>query len=206
MLPKIELKLDIIIIAGVLATIASGCSFNPQTEIHSHLPESTCPPEKNAIEDFRILGSRDWSRGKIVVYEAICRSKDPSQPSMQLFGHQIFVRSLFRWQFISGGTSGSSLNAQPSPKQLVDYSSGSGGSGNYQRAVVSGRILNPEVTAVIAIFNNGRIIRDSGADGIFAMVSSGASEVCELRVLGANGKVLQKYKPGSLNGDLPGCK
>ena len=208
MLSKIQLKLNIVVIvtAGLLAPIASGCSFNPQTEILSNL-ESICPPPKNAIEDFRIVGSRDWSRGKVALYEATCRSKDPAQPSMRYFGHHIFVRSLIGWQYSGGGSSGTSLNApQSSPKEFVDYSSGSGGDGSNRRAVISGRILNSQVTAVEAIFNNGRIMRDSGADDVFAMVSSGASAVCELRVLGANDKVLQKYKPESLNGDIADCK
>jgi hypothetical protein len=57
---------------------------------------------------------------------------------------------------------------------------------------ISGRALTPEVVAVETTFSTGQNLRDRVTNGVFGMILPRATGIVELRVLGANGQVLQR--------------
>jgi hypothetical protein len=57
-------------------------------------------------------------------------------------------------------------------------------------AILYGQVLSPDVKAVTATFDNGKIVRDTVPDGTFALIVRGATQVCSLRILGSGNQIL----------------
>ncbi len=188
-------------LVGLIAIVGVGCniieqaSFAPEQMLRQFV-QSTCSPSQSQLENLRILGSRDWEHGKTVVYQAICRSNNPQQPTLDVMGNALFVRPRWKWLFISGGSTGQPVN-NASLQELVDFTTSQSSHQGKPYASVYGRILNSQVTAIEAQFSNGKILRDNGQDNIFALIETDATQVCQVRLLEADGKVLKTYQISS---------
>lgn len=63
-----------------------------------------------------------------------------------------------------------------------------------------GQILSADVAAVDVLFTNGETRRDAGTNGGFAILFPQGRQFAELRVIGQQGEILQKYsQPSSLD-------
>ncbi|MBD2019563.1 hypothetical protein H6F43_05110 [Leptolyngbya sp. FACHB-36] len=155
----------------------------------------SCSPQAGQLENFRILGSRDWANGKSVVYQATCRNNS-SKPSLAIVGYSMFERHGLNWSPAGGGSAGSPLNAS-SPQKLAQFVASQSTNQGNRYAAVHGQILSPQVATIEAQFSNGKLLRDDGNGEMFAIVEAGATRVCQVRLLGANGQVLQRHQVGS---------
>ncbi len=180
---------------------------SPARVIHQHV---ACPTTgQKMAEGFQVLGTHRWSKGVIVLYSAICPTKDGKTPTQRVFGHQVMKRDGMGWQVSSGDSFGMDNSAKSTDtktaEQLIDYGvSRSQVEGSDRYLILYGQILNPKVAAVEVTFNNGQVLRDKGVDGAFALVSPGATGICELRILGTDNQILRKDelakpKPDSIN-------
>jgi hypothetical protein len=188
-------------LVGVLLCATAGYSLNrfilsPEDVVRRNLG-NICP-QNTVAEDFHVLNTRKWSARKIVVYRVNCRSENVIPVKNRNFlGHQVVVRKGLGWQ-ASG--SGDRLEVLPQPPgELVHYGIGLNQKnvGGDRHTVIYGEVLKPKVAAVEATFDNGRTLRDEGKDGILAMVLPEAVEVREIRVLGADGQILQRDSTSS---------
>lgn len=155
----------------------------PEEAVRRSLTQGASP---EVAATFRVLGTREWEGGVIVLY-ATHEAAEGDRPAMQMFGYTLTRRQGGSWISTGGGAFGGS--APPSAEQLVDYGIGT----NNDLAIIFGRTLAPEVAAVEATFSNGESARDATEDGVFALVSEGAASACELRVLGADDRELGRF-------------
>jgi len=199
-------------LAGLMMVSTTGCVYAwlndaPTRVIHQNV---ACPTTGEKVaKGFQVLGTHRWSKGVIVLYSAMCPTKDGRAGTQRVFGHQVMKRDGMGWQVSSGDSFGIEDSAkstgQRTTEQLIDYGvSRSQLEGSDRYLILYGQILNPRVAAVEVTFNNGQVLRDQGVDGAFALVSPGATGICELRILGRDNQILRKDelskpKPNSLN-------
>jgi hypothetical protein len=182
----------------------------------------SCAPEAMVLGDFRILRIIKYSQRVVVFYRQICRdaAKSISQASLYavVITHENTVwrqakvsRSARQtsyaissvehegrvWQASLHTLVASYLPEELPPTGLVAYSSHSSTAAEDKYAYLNytsifGRALSSEVVAVEATFSTGQTLRDQVTDGVFGIVLPRAAKICEVRIMGANGQVLQR--------------
>lgn len=189
---------------GLLALFTSSCSSErvaatPEQVVRQN---NLCSLPTTPAQDFRVLGTRQWSQGVVVLYSAICPSSDRKQAPPQIFGYSVLVSKGSGWEQIGNDSAEFFLDRpQLPPEELVWY-----GSSNYSNnkgetyALTYGKVLSPEVAAVEITFDNGKILRDEATNGVFVLISPGANHSCQMRVLGKNDKILRRIN--DVNFDL----
>jgi hypothetical protein len=114
-----------------------------------------------------------------------------------VFGHKIVTWHGTTWQVSGNGSYGTAPTSAPT-KQLVEYGISRSASVNRSSppgeryTILYGRVLQPQVAAIEATFDNGKILRGRSSNGVFALLSAGATGVCELRLLGSDNQILQQ--------------
>ncbi|MBD1841036.1 hypothetical protein [Coleofasciculus sp. FACHB-501] len=189
---------------GLLALFASSCSSErvaatPEQVVRQN---NLCSSPTTQAQDFRVLGTRQWSQGVVVLYSAICPSSDRKQAPPQILGYSVLVRKGSGWEQIGNDSAEFFLDRpQLPPEELVWY-----GSSNYSNnkgetyALTYGKVLSPKVAAVEITFDNGKILRDEATNGVFVLISPGANHSCQMRVLGKDDKILRRIN--DVNFDL----
>lgn len=191
-------------VIGLLALTTSSCALaslltaTPKDLINQSV---NCPTDENAkAEGFKVLSTQTWSQGVIVLYSALCPTNNAKTGMRPVFGHKIVKRNGATWQVSGSGSYGSESESAPS-EQLVEYSVSR--SSNQRISSISphseeaytvlyGRVFKPNVVAVEATFDNGKTMRDESSNGVFALLSAGATDICELRILGADNQILRQ--------------
>ncbi len=197
------MKRLLLCVTGLLALTTSSCALTSLlTVTPKNLIDQTvnCPTDGKAkAERFKVLSTQAWSQGVIVLYSAFCPAANAKTPTLQIFGHKVVQRNGMAWQVSGSGSYGTEKGAAPPPEQLVEYGIGrspSQADGNAPSSqpytILYGRVLKPKVVAVEATFDNGKILRDESSNGVFALLSAGATGLCELRVLGADNQILRQ--------------
>ena len=59
--------------------------------------------------------------------------------------------------------------------------------------LVYGRILSADVSAVEVMFENGETLQEAGTNGVFAILFPAGRQFAELRLIGQQGEILQRY-------------
>lgn len=188
--------------AGFVALTISGCAASLLTDTPKNAIEQavSCPLGATVkAEQFKILSTQSWPQGVVVLYSAFCPTADVKTPLQQVFGHKIVKRNGMAWQISGSGSYGA--ENESAPARLVEYGI-SRSTGKHQASstaqdkesytILYGRVLKPNVVAVEATFDNGKTIRDESTNGVFALLSAGATGVCALRVLGADNQILRQ--------------
>jgi len=182
---------------GLLALIISGCKQTPPAATPEELVRQEfdrfCPPSAATdAREFQVRGTRQVSDSVVVLYNSICASSDQQVTPSRRFACRVLKRDGNGWQLTNGG-GGTANNTVPPPEALVQYviSTPTGDDGS-RSAIVCGQVLSPKVAAVEATFDNKQTLRDTTADGVFALLLPGASSVGEVRILGANNQVLRR--------------
>ncbi len=138
---------------------------------------------------FRVLDTRPTARGVLVTYSV--RSFSPLGGGLvEYLGHAYMEREedgIF-WGNLGGGGCGG--GPREPGDQLVNFDFGHA----EHEALVYGYPLAAEVVTVETSFDNGQTLRDEVDDGAFTLQSGGLAQACEVRVLGADGKVLKTIK------------
>lgn len=191
-------------ITGFLALTTSTCALASfLTATPKDLIDQTvsCPTDEKAkAEGFKVLSTQTWSQGVIVLYTAFCPTDNAKTTMRPVFGHKVVKRNGTTWQVSGSDSYGTESKSAPS-EQLVEY--GISRSSNQRSAnipsyheepytILYGRVLKPNVVAVEVTFNNGKTMRDGSSNGVFALLSDGATGICELRILGADNQILRQ--------------
>lgn len=152
-----------------------------------------CPKNQNATaEKFQVLSTHRWSQGVVVLYSAVCPGRSHQEPMQRVIGHKVVKRNGMQWQISGSDSYGIETNDSP-PERLVEYSiSKSSEPGHDRYTILYGQVLKSKVTAVEATFDNGQVVRDRGDDGVFALLSPGATGICELRIIGKDNQILKQ--------------
>ncbi len=189
--------LGLVSLAG-LGSIYRLLDTTPDQVIHQNV---SCPTSgSTAIQDVQVLSRHRWQKGMIVLYSAVCTTKDTKGRMQRVFGHQIMKREGMNWQ-VSSSDSYSVSHPQQASEKLIEYGisqgvekdAGNGGKDSSDRyTILYGQFLTPRVSAVEATFDNGQVIRDNGEGKAFALISTGAANVCELRIFGPDNQLLRK--------------
>lgn len=181
--------------SGLAILITAGCAVSLQTAVPKELFHQSvaCPTNHNTkAADLQVLSTHKWSKGLVVLYSALCPSKSHPAVMQRVFAHTVVKRTGMNWQ-ISGSDSFGIQDKQLPAEQLVDYDiSQSAGQGRDRYTILYGQFLASKVSAVEATFDNGKVIRARGNNGMFALISPGATAVCELRILGADNQILRQ--------------
>lgn len=164
-----------------------------------------CPDQPSvAAKNFQVLSVRKWDKGIVALYRGACPTQEKrfaSEPKTDksVLSYRVVKRAGTEWQAIGSGNHWS--DESPRTSKLIDYGVGRTSENANQSperrsanqyAVFFGQVLSPTVSAIEVTFNNGKILRDSSTDGLFLLVSSGATQVCDVRVLGADNQILQR--------------
>lgn len=191
-------------IIGVLALIATGCTLSsyaivllstvPKEIINQAIP---CPTDRPIpAKNLQVLSTHRWSKGIVLLYSGVCPGENHSRSVRRVLGYKAVKRAGMNWQ-VRGSESFDLETPSPSASKasqaLIDYEiSKSLRPKDDRYTILYGQALSPKVVAVEATFDNGQTVRDQSGDGVFALVASGATGVCQLRVLGADNQILQQ--------------
>jgi hypothetical protein len=161
----------------------------------------SCPTKtRAAAQNIQVIGSHRWAKGVVVLYSALCPSPNAKAPMERVFGHQVIQRQGMNWQISSIDSYGTNTT-QKASERLIEYGVSQSTQTNNRflqkgsaesYTILYGQILTPKVTTIEATFNNGQTLRDLVTSGTFALVASGASRVCELRILGSDNQILRQ--------------
>lgn len=140
------------------------------------------------LQQMQIVGVRFFDDRAVVLYTG--RQLNSAGDQFEdVLGYTFVARTPNGWRAENRGGRGSS--GPPDPATKLDYSVATTQTDTQPRTIVYGRALTPEITAVEAVFNDGRTARDEVANGVFAIAAFGADGVCAVRVLNAQGKELE---------------
>lgn len=197
------MKRSLTFLLGLVSLAVSGGAYTlldttPDQVIHQNV---SCPTSGSAaVQDVQVLSRHHWERGLIVLYSAVCTTKDTKNRMQRVFGHQVVKREGMNWQ-VSSSDSYSISHPQHSSEKLIEYGisqavekgKGKDAENSSDRyTILYGQFLTPRVSAVEVTFDNGQVLRDKGEGKAFALISTGAASVCELRILGPDNQLLRK--------------
>ncbi len=144
----------------------------------------------NPAQSFHVLASVPTPRGKLITYRARCFSVGALGPIEYLgYSYMEMEQDGIFWSDLGGGGWGG--GAEPHPGDLVNSAFGS----TDNEVIVYGYALDSRVEAVEADFAGGQTVRDDIDGGGVTLRAPGGGDVCEVRVLGAGGKVLSAPDP-----------
>ncbi|BAU12074.1 hypothetical protein LEP3755_26020 [Leptolyngbya sp. NIES-3755] len=160
----------------------------------------TCPGQsKGEAKEFQVLTVRKWSEGMVALYRgnclndrAIAQKKDlKAQP---MLSYRVVKRNGMEWNLLgSGSYFTKQTKTSEKSKKLIEYGVGrSNAKDKRQHTVFYGEVLEPTVAAVEVTFNNGKVLRDRGIDGMVLLVAPGATGICDVRALGVDNQILQR--------------
>lgn len=195
------------LLAGLVGLICLG-SVGYTVSIVAATPEEvlrrpfSCPKSSNSeAKDFQVLTVRKWEKGIIALSRGNCpgeaRSFQTKEPIMQpALNYRVIKRNGMEWS-LSGTGSFFSQSAAKSKsgkvEKLIQYNVGRTDPKVRDRhTVFYGEVLSPSVAAVEVTFDNGKVLRDMGIDGMLLLVAPGATGICDVRALGVDNQILQR--------------
>lgn len=194
LMKKQAMKRSQIFLIGLISLAVSSGSYallklTPDQVIHQNV---SCPTAgATDARDVQVLGTHRWAKGVIVLYSALC-AQDTQGKLQRVFGHQVVKQNGMNWQVSSSDSYRISNPKRPS-ERLIEYGiSQAKETGGDRYTILYGQFLATKVAAVEVTFDNGEVLRDDGTSKAFALISSGAASVCELRVLGSENQVLRR--------------
>lgn len=186
---------------GCVATVGSYAvsEMMPSQVIHQNV---SCPTTGMAdAQDVKVLGTFRWQKGMVVLYSALCSTHNAQDGRQRVLGHQVVRREGMNWQ-ISSSDSYSISNPQQASEKLIEYGVSQAQEESGDRyTILYGQFLTPNVSTVEATFDNGEVLRADGRGKAFALISVGAANLCELRILGPDHQLLRREdlsRPNSL--------
>ncbi|MCU0547946.1 MAG: hypothetical protein MUC48_01240 [Leptolyngbya sp. Prado105] len=165
----------------------------------------SCPGESKAeAKDFQVLTVRKWEKGIVALARGQCpgeASTFQKESSLQpVLNYRVVKRQGMEWN-LTGTGSALSQNFEKSKsgksnKKLIQYNVGrTEPKAKEKHTVFYGEILSPSVASVEVAFDNGKVLRDTGVDGMLLLVAPGATAICDVRALGVDHQILQRDEP-----------
>lgn len=159
----------------------------------------TCPGQSDTeAKNFQVLTVRKWKEGVVALYRGNCDNdrlapppKDSANQSM--LSYRVVKRNGMEWNLLSTGSYFTQKSKTENSKRLIEYGVGRTNiKGKERHTVFYGELLSPTVAAVEVTFNNGKVLRDSGLDGMLLLVAPEATGICDVRALGVDNQILQR--------------
>lgn len=176
---------------ALLALASVGCGqilgplLSPGAPTPAEAVRRTVAASPEVAATLRVLGTRETAAGVVVLY-TVRQPANGERPAMEMLHYSLVERRWGGWRPTSGGGFGSS---EPTPPEnLVEYGTSRG-----DFTIVFGRVLSPDVAAVETRLDNDQALRDDTTGEVFALLAPAGSTPCELRVLGADGRVLRRF-------------
>jgi hypothetical protein len=136
----------------------------------------------------QIVGVRYFGDHAVVLYTG--RQLNSAGDQFEdVLGYTFVAQTPNGWRAENRGARGSS--GSPDLVTKLDYSVGTTQTDTESRTIVYGRALAPEITAVEAVFNDGRTARDEVGNVVFAIAAIGADGVCAVRAFDAQGNAVE---------------
>ncbi len=153
----------------------------------------SCPGQANIeAKNSQVLTTRKWSKGIVAVYRGTCTALNQPGSDLPVLSYRVMKQNGMEWQLSSSGSHPATVE-KSKPGSLLDYGIGhTKGKGNDRQTILYGQVLSPQVSAVEVTFNNGKSLRDESPDGLFALVASGATGICDIRAFGYDNQILQR--------------
>ncbi|MGV0025213.1 hypothetical protein [Phormidesmis priestleyi] len=192
------------LIGCLVLTAAGGYTFSLVAATPEEaLRQTFSCPGKPSVEakNFQVLTTRKWSKGIVAVYRGVCPDDDKptfaneKKEPKEVLGYRAMRRIGMEWYLSSSGShqSQKSKSSKTVSAKLIDYGVNRASvKGKDRHTVLYGQVLSPQVSAIEATFNNGKSLRDESPDGMFAIVATGATGVCDIRVFGYDNQILQR--------------
>ena len=179
-----------------LATVGYTVSIVAATPEEMIRRPFTCPKRPNTeAKNFQVLTVRKWAQGVVVLYRGTCFGDRQTATTPQaMLSYRVVQRNGMEWN-LSGTGSYVSKRSEPenAAKKLIEYSLGRTTiKGKERYTVFYGEILSPNVAAVEVTFNDGKVLRDTGLDGMLLLVAPEATGICDVRMLGVDNQILQR--------------
>jgi hypothetical protein len=192
------------VVIVLLALLLSGCAGEskvaptPEEAVRQHIL-TAIGSQAEPAKTVQILGQRQFADGMLVVSRYGLPGANQGAADA-ILSADLAVRQEQGWVVsltgggweMSGGGTGDSAPGQWG-EQWLSYRLGSTNRPTGREAFFYGQTLAPQVAAVEATFSNGQTLRDHSTDGVFALRSEGANAPCRVRVLNANGELLQAF-------------
>lgn len=195
------------LVTHMLLLMLLGCSASQQVE--SRFRERVVPNTIGSSSALDKFGIRYFDEGAIVVFTG----DDPQQAGYAMMGYAVFRRDLGSWN--EGQIGSSSRQVENLTGNLIDYAlrdfnfQGKGRDLTFDYRLLAGEILSPTAESIEAVLDDGTILQDEGDGEVFAFSVEVARSFCELRVLDAQGNVLEtlvpEYKAGPEPTPGPDC-
>ncbi len=177
----------------VLLLMLPGCTATQQVE--SKFRERVLPNTIGSSSALDKFGIRYFDEGAIVVFTG----DDPQQAGYIMMGYAVFRRDLGTWH--EGQIGNSSRLAEDLTGKLIDYAlsdfnfQGKGRNLTFDYRLLAGEILSPTAESIEAVLDDGTVLQDEGEDDVFAFSVEVTRSFCQLRVLDAQGNVLETWVP-----------
>ena len=155
---------------------------------------------------FHMMSVRTFPEGTIALYS----TKDANRISDEILGYAVLEKGVLGWKSNSDGAFARDKSSYPS-EQLIDYASAEfyfnpdANRGGFTHALIYGEILSPTVTAVNLLLSDGTKIEDNGEGDVFAFPVPKGAPLCELQIMGQDGKILQTISSPELNNSPAIC-
>lgn len=162
----------------VLISTLTGCNLLTVIGGQEQALRQDIAAQGRTFQNFQIRGARTLRQQEIVLYSFV------DERQLPVFGYALMARRGATWKIEQRR----SFGGRPTPP-LVAYDQDR----INDALLIFGQVLQADVQAVEVTFDNGQTIRDEADDQVFAVVSPGASGLRELRVLGRNNTVLERY-------------
>lgn len=180
-------------IVFVILILMMGCTASQQVE--SRFRERVLPNTLGSSSALDKFGIRYFDEGAIVLFTG----DDPQRAGYVMMGYAVFRRDLGMWN--EGLVGSSSRQADQLTGELIDYSlrdvnfEGKGRDLTFDYRLLAGEILSPTAESIEAVLDDGTVLQDEGEDDVFAFSVEVARSFCQLRVLDAQGNVLETLVP-----------
>lgn len=191
--------ITIMLLLLAIVSLMTGCTLPLiGSTAHKKLPALTiedavrrtngCDPPLNTIE---IKSTYLLDHGSLIVYTAVC-PPSPGQPmNLPVYGFAQVFRQMGGWMDGSGLSVGT-LDS-PAAGALIDVNRGGSVSDDGKNYfVLFGKVYSPRVAALEIVLSNDERRRETPQNGYFAFMIDNGMDVQQLRVLDANGNILQQ--------------
>ncbi len=178
-----------------LATVGYTVSIVAATPEEMIRRPFACPGQSDIeAKDFQVLTVRKWAQGMVALYRGNCKSDSKDSTRQSMLSYRVVKGNGMEWNLLSTGSYFSKPSeADDASKRLIEYGVGRTTTKSKERhTVFYGELLSPTVAAVEVTFNNGKVLRDSGLDGMLLLVAPGATGICDVRALGMDNQILQR--------------
>jgi hypothetical protein len=161
----------------------------------------SCPDQpQTEAKEFQVLSVRKWAQGFVALYRGKCLIENTSK---SVLSYRVVKRNGMEWNLLSAGNHISKDAHQKKAKHkdekpLIEYGVGraqtkaSPTQRKERHTIFYGQVLTANVAAVEVTFNNGKVLRDRGLDGMLLLVAPGATGICDVRILGVDNQILQR--------------